>query len=89
MERRPAGKKPSRRVPRDYLAMLPRGHYLALVRAAERGGSAAAARSLRQALLLHGEPVIPPPTSIELLLSAEEEREWKGLERWNVGTLER
>jgi hypothetical protein len=69
--------------------MLPRGHYLALVRAAERNHSAAAVRSLRQALLLHGELLIPPPTSIELVLSAEEEREWKGLERWNVQTFKR
>jgi hypothetical protein len=84
MDHRPAGKAPSHRVPRDYLAMLPRGHYLALVRAAERSHSEAAARSLQQALLLHGEPVIPPPTSIELVLSAEEESEWKRLEPWNV-----
>jgi hypothetical protein len=64
-----------RHVPRDYLAMLPQGHYLALVRAAAGCRSAAAEVSLRQALLLHGDPVIPPPTSIELALSEEEEAE--------------
>jgi transposase-like protein len=64
-----------RSVPRDYLPMLPRACYLALVRAAERHPSTAAAGSLRQALLLHGEPLIPPPTSIELVLSAQEEEE--------------
>jgi hypothetical protein len=64
-----------RRVPRDYLAMLPRGHYLALVRAAESCCAPAARASLRQALLLHGEPVIAPPTGIELALSPAEEEE--------------
>jgi hypothetical protein len=64
-----------RRVPRDYLAMLPREHYLALVRAAGSCRTPAARASLRQALLLHGEPVIPPPTGIELALSPAEEEE--------------
>jgi AraC-like DNA-binding protein len=69
-----------RSVPRDYLPMLPRAYYLALVRVAERHPSTAAAGSLRQALLLHGEPVNPPPTSIELVLSAEEEEELRRIE---------
>ncbi len=64
-----------RRVPRDYLAMLPKRHYQALIRAAERVSTAAALRSLRQALLLHGEPLVAPLTTIELLLTKEEEAE--------------
>jgi hypothetical protein len=64
-----------RHVPCDFVAILPPGHYRALVRAAAGSRSAAAAESLRQALLLHGEPLIPPPTSIELALSEEEEEE--------------
>jgi Helix-turn-helix domain of resolvase len=64
-----------RQVPRDFVAVLPREHYLALLVAAGRAGSAAAAESLRQALLLHEEPMIPPPTSIELTLSEAEELE--------------
>jgi hypothetical protein len=64
-----------RHVPPDFVAILPPAHCRALVAAAERSGSAAAAESLRQALLLHGEPLIPPPTSIELALSEEEEEE--------------
>jgi hypothetical protein len=63
------------RVPRDFLPVLPRTHYMALVRAAAAGRSAAAAESLRQALVLHAEPMIPPTTSIELVLSADEEAE--------------
>ena len=63
------------RVPRDFTPILPRRHYLALLRAADRAGSAAAAESRRQAQLLHAEPMIPPPTSIELVLSASEEAE--------------
>jgi hypothetical protein len=76
-----------RRVPRDYLAMLPDAHFRALVRAAERTPSPAAARSLRQALLLHGEPRIAPPTSIELELSGAEEAEWQEFQRrtFNAG----
>jgi hypothetical protein len=66
-----------RRVPRDFTPILPRRHYLALLRAADRAGSAAAGESRRQALLLHAEPMIPPPTSIELVLSAAEEAELK------------
>ena len=74
------------RVPRDFTPILPRQHYLALLRAADRAGSAAAAESRRQALLLHAEPMIPPPTSIELVLSAAEEAELnvRPLERSNV-----
>jgi len=68
-----------RQVPRDFVAVLPREHYRALRLAASRAGSAAAAESLRQALLLHEEPMIPPPTSIELVLSEAEEEEWKTL----------
>ena len=68
-----------RQVPRDFVAVLPREHYRALRLAASRAGSAAAAESLRQALLLREEPMIPPPTSIELVLSEAEEEEWKTL----------
>ena len=68
-----------RQVPRDFVAVLPREHYRALRLAASRAGSAAAAESLRLALLLHEEPMIPPPTSIELVLSEAEEEEWKTL----------
>jgi hypothetical protein len=64
-----------RRVPRDFLPILPQEYYLALRRAAERTNTAAAAESLRQALLLHAEPMIPPPADIELALSTEEEEE--------------
>ena len=64
-----------RRVPCDFVPILPRRLYLALLRAAERAGTPAATESLRQALLLHAEPMIPPPTSIELVLSAAEEAE--------------
>lgn len=75
-----------RRVPRDFIPILPRGHYLALLSAAEHSGSAAAAESVRQALLLHAEPMIPPPTDIELVLSPAEEAELtlRTLERSNV-----
>jgi hypothetical protein len=78
-----------RRVPRDFMPILPRRHYLALLSAAERAGSAAAAESLRQALLLHAEPMIPPPTSIELALSEAEEAELnaKAFERSNIPPL--
>jgi hypothetical protein len=69
-----------RRVPRDYLAMLPRGHYLALVRAAENCCTPAARASLRQALLLHSEPVSAPPTGIELALSPAEEEELRRMQ---------
>jgi hypothetical protein len=72
-----------RRVPRDFTPILPRQHYLALLRAADRVGSAAAAESRRQALLLHAEPMIPPPIGIELTLGAAEEAEL------NIRTLER
>jgi len=77
-----------RRVPRDFRPILPRRHYLALLSAAKRSGSAAAAESVRQALLLHAEPIIPPPTDIELVLSPAEEAELahKALERSNVST---
>jgi hypothetical protein len=68
-----------RRVARDFVAILPRIHYVALVRAAASGSSAAAAESLRQAILLHAEPMIPPPTSIELVLSAAEQEELKAV----------
>ena len=64
-----------RQVPRDFVAVLPRGCYRALLLAARRAGSAAAAESLRQALLLHEEPMTPPPTGIELALSEAEEAE--------------
>ena len=70
-----------RQVPRDFVAVLPREHYKALLLAAGRSSSAAAAESLRQALLLHEEPMIPPPSSIELVLSEAEEGEWKTSER--------
>jgi hypothetical protein len=64
-----------RRVAPDFVAILPPAHYRALVAAATGSRTAAAAESLRQALLLHGEPLVPPPTSIELALSVEEEEE--------------
>jgi hypothetical protein len=66
-----------RQVPRDFVAILPPGHYRALVAAAARSSSPAASESLRQALLLHAEPMIPPPTSVELALSEEEEGEMR------------
>jgi hypothetical protein len=80
-----------RRVPRDFMPILPLRHYLALLRAAERAGSAAAAESVRQALLLHAEPMIPPPTDIELVLSPAEEAELnvRTLERSNIPTFQR
>jgi hypothetical protein len=65
-----------RRVPRDFTPILPPGHYRALVRAAADNPHPAAVESLRQARLLHAEPMIPPPTGIELVLSEEEEEEW-------------
>jgi hypothetical protein len=67
-----------RRVPRDFAPILPPAHYQALVRAAASSSSAAAAESLRQALMLHAEPMIPPPTSIDLVLSEAEESELAG-----------
>jgi hypothetical protein len=66
-----------RRVPRDFTPILPPAHFWALVRAAASSSSAAAVESLRQALMLHAEPMVPPPTRIELVLGEEEEEEWR------------